>query len=179
MIFFSYGKARQNYFSGIILELFWINSKIEGRSAFHMWADGSDTRKADFRKRGTGSRGYQMILLFFFLGFFLFLNSESLAQTYKYVDKKGTVCFTDSPPPSLFKDEVSKEGPKAKEVVLQKSRSRAEIKDIFQLGQEILEKELAKPPEKQDRRLIQELGENLYGDISGQKVKQEKASSRR
>ena len=106
-------------------------------------------------------------------------RSDSLAQTYKYVDKKGTVCFTDSPPSFLFEDEIAKEEPKTKEVILQKTRTRAEIKDIFQLGQEILEKELAKPSEKQNRRLIQELGENLYGDISGQKAKEEKASSPR
>ncbi len=119
-----------------------------------------------------------MVILFLLLGFFLVLNSDSIAQTYKYVDKKGTVCFTDSPPPVLFKDEVSKEEPKTKELVLQKARTRAEIKDIFQLGQEILEKELAKPPEKQDRRLIKELQENLYGDISGRKSKEAQASSK-
>jgi hypothetical protein len=77
------------------------------------------------------------------------------------------------------KDEVSNEEPKTKAITLQKERGRPEIKDIFQLGQEILEKELAKPPEKQNRRLIKELGENLYGDISGQKDKEAQTSSRR
>jgi hypothetical protein len=43
----------------------------------------------------------------------------------------------------------------------------------------MLEKELAKPPEKQNRRLIKELGENLYGDISGQKDREAQASSKR
>jgi hypothetical protein len=77
------------------------------------------------------------------------------------------------------KDDLSNDEPKAKQVIFQKERSKTEIKDIFQMGQEILEKELAKPPEKQNRRLIKELRENLYGDISGQKDKKAEASSRR
>lgn len=117
-----------------------------------------------------------MVLLLCLLGFFLLLNSDSSAQTYKYVDGKGTVCFTDSPPSIFFKDDVSNEEPRTKGVILQKGGSRKEIKDIFQLGQEVLEKELAKPPEKQNRRLIQELGTNLYGDISGKKAEEEKPS---
>jgi hypothetical protein len=94
------------------------------------------------------------------------------------VDKKGTICFTDNPL-SYPSQDISSEEPKTKQVTLQKGRAKPEIKDIFQLGQEMLEKELAKPPEKQDRRLIKELGENLYGDISGQKDKEAQASSKR
>ncbi len=120
-----------------------------------------------------------MAVLLLLLGFFLFLNSDSFAQTYKYVDKKGTICFTDSPPSFPSKNDVSKEEPKTKQVTLQKERAKPEIKDIFQLGQEMLEKELAKPPEKQDRRLIKELEANLYGDISGRKDKEAQASSKR
>ena len=120
-----------------------------------------------------------MAILFFLLGFFLLLDPDSFAQTYKYVDKEGTICFTDNPQSFLFKDEVSNEEPKTKQVTLQKGRGKPEIKDIFQLGQEILEKELAKPPEKQNRLLIQELGQNLFGDISRDKDKEGQASSRR
>jgi hypothetical protein len=125
------------------------------------------------------NRRWNMVVLFFLLGFFLFLDSDSFAQTYKYVDKEGTICFTDNPQSFLFKDDVSNEEPKTKQVTLQKGRAKPEIKDIFQLGQEILEKELAKPPEKQNRLLIQELGQNLFGDISRDKDKEGQASSRR
>jgi len=121
-----------------------------------------------------------MAVLFFLLGFFLFWDSDSFAQTYKYVDKKGTICFTDNPPYSLFKDEVSNEEQKTKQVTLQQGRSKPAIKDIFEIGQELLEKELAKPHGKRNLRLIKELGENLYGDVSGGKAKKEvKESSRR
>jgi hypothetical protein len=118
-----------------------------------------------------------MAVLFFLLGFFLFLDCDSSAQTYKYVDKKGTICFTDNPM-SFPSQDISSEEPKTKQVILQKARAKQEIKDIFQLGREMLEKELAKPPEKQNRRLIKELEENLYGDISGQKDKEAQASSK-
>jgi len=120
-----------------------------------------------------------MAVLFFLIGFFLVSESVSLAQTYKYVDKEGTICFTDNPLSFLFKDDVSNEEPKTKQVTLQKGREKPEIKDIFQLGQEVLEKELAKPHEKQNRRLIKELGENLYGDISRHKAQEGQASPRR
>lgn len=121
-----------------------------------------------------------MAALFFLLAFFLALEAaDSCAQTYKYVDKKGTICFTDNPPSILSKEDVSREQPKTKLVTHQRGKGKSEIKDIFQLGQEILEKELAKPPEKQNRRLIKELGENLYGDISGQKDKGAQANSKR
>jgi len=119
-----------------------------------------------------------MAVWFFLLSFFLFLDCDSFAQTYKYVDKKGTICFTDNPL-SYPSQDISSEEAKTKQVTLQKGRAKPEIKDIFQLGQEMLEKELAKPPEKQNRRLIKELGENLYGDISGQKDKEAQTSSRR
>ncbi len=120
-----------------------------------------------------------MAVLFFLLGFFLVFESDSLAQTYKYVDKKGTLCFSDNPLSFPSNNDVASEEPKAKPVTFQKGRAKPEIKDILQLGQEMLEKELAKPPEKQDRRLIKELGENLYGDISGQKDKKAQETSRR
>jgi hypothetical protein len=114
-----------------------------------------------------------MAILIFLLGLLLFSDSDSLAQVYKYVDKKGAICFTDNPPSSLFKYGVSNKEQKPKEAINQKQRSKSEIKDILQLGQEMLEKELAKPPEKQNRHLIQELGEILYGDVSGRKSKEE------
>jgi hypothetical protein len=120
-----------------------------------------------------------MAVLLFLLSFFLFLDSDSFAQVYQYVDKKGTICFTDNPPSFLFKDDVSNEEPKTSQITFQKRRSRPEIRDILQLGQEILEEELAKPPEKQNGRLIQEMGETLYGDVSGRKPKEVQASSRR
>ena len=120
-----------------------------------------------------------MAVLFFLLGFFLFSDSDSFAQTYKYVDQKGTICFTDNPPSFLFKDEAANEQQKTKQITHQQGRSRPAIKDIIEMGQEILEKELAKPQGKQNFRLIKELGENLYGDISGRKNKEAKESSRR
>ncbi len=120
-----------------------------------------------------------MAVLFFLLGFLLFGGSDSFAQTYKFVDKSGTVCFTDNPQTLVSKEGASREVPKTKSVVLHKERERAEIKDIFQLGQEMLEKELAKPPEKQNRQLIKELGENLYGDRSAQKQNKEPVTSKR
>jgi hypothetical protein len=41
----------------------------------------------------------------------------------------------------------------------------------MQLGHEILEEELAKPPKKQNRRLIQEMTKILYGEGSSKKSK--------
>ena len=125
-----------------------------------------------------------MTVLIFLLGLFLFLDSDSIAQVYKYVDEKGAICFSDNPPSSLSKEGVANEEKKpneekkAKEVMNNK-RGRSEIKDILQLAKEVLEEELAKPPEKQNRRLIQEMGEVLYGDVSGVKSKQAPASSQR
>ena len=117
-----------------------------------------------------------MAVLLFILSFFLFLDSNAFAQIYKYVDAKGTVCLTDNPPSYLFKDDASKddgvnEEPKTKQVTFQRKRSKPEIRDILQLGQQILEEELAKPPAKQNRLLIEELGIILYGDVSSHKVK--------
>jgi hypothetical protein len=112
-----------------------------------------------------------MAMLIFFLALFLFSDSDSLAQVYKYVDKKGAICFTDNPPSSLFKHGLSNKEQKSKELIPKKG-SKSEVKDILQLGQEVLEEELAKPPEKQDGHLIQEMGEILYGDVSGRKSPQ-------
>ena len=44
-----------------------------------------------------------------------------------------------------------------------------DFKDVNQLGEEMLAQELAKPPGKQDKRLIHELTEILYWDASGKK----------
>jgi hypothetical protein len=117
------------------------------------------------------NRRGNMNVLLIILGLFLFSDSNCFAQVYKYVDKEGAIRFTDTPPSSLLKDAVSNEEPKTKEIAFQTKRSRSEIKDILQLGQEILEEELAKPPEKQNRALIQELGIALYGDVSKHKIK--------
>ena len=125
-----------------------------------------------------------MTVLIFLLGFFLFLDSDSFAQVYKYVDQKGAICFTDNPPSSLSKEGVANEEKrpngeiKPKEVINSK-RGGSEVKDILQLGQQVLEEELAKPPEKQNRRLIQEMGEVLYGDVSGHKSRQAPTSLQR
>jgi hypothetical protein len=87
------------------------------------------------------------------------------------VDKKGAICFTDNPPSSLFKSGVSNKEQKTKEVIGQRKSGGSDIKDIMQLGHQVLEEELAKPPEKQNRRLIQEMTEILYGDVSHKKSK--------
>ncbi len=112
-----------------------------------------------------------MAVLVFLLVLFLFFGADSSAQVYKYVDKKGTVCFTDNPPSSVFKDGVSDKGQKQRGEINQGKRTRSEIRDIMQLGHEILEEELAKPPGKQNRRLIREMTEILYGDGSSKKSK--------
>ncbi len=112
-----------------------------------------------------------MTILIFLLGLLLSFGPDSLAQTYRYVDRKGTVCFTDNPSASPYKGRASKEEQRPQEKTVQERRSKSEIKDILQLGQEALEEELAKPPEKQNRRLIEEMKESLYGDVSGKKSK--------
>jgi hypothetical protein len=112
-----------------------------------------------------------MCILIFLLSLFLFSGSDSFAQVYKYVDKKGAICFTDNPPSSLFKSGVSNKEQKTKEVIGQRKSGGSDIKDIMQLGHQVLEEELAKPPEKQNRRLIQEMTEILYGDVSHKKSK--------
>jgi hypothetical protein len=111
-----------------------------------------------------------LAVLVFFLYGILFGGSDSLAQMYKYVDKEGKICFTDNLSSSLVREGISH--PKEKkptEVTDQKKRSRAEIKGIMQLGHDILEEELTKPPSKQNRRLVQEMREILYGDVTGKK----------
>jgi hypothetical protein len=107
--------------------------------------------------------------LIFILGFFLFFGSDSFAQVYKYTDKKGTVVFTDNPPSSLGKDAASDKEQRPREGMNQTKGSQSRVKDILEMGREVLEEELAKPPEKQDQRLIKEMREILYGDVSGKK----------
>jgi len=119
-----------------------------------------------------------MTVLIFLLSFFLFLDSDSFTQVYKYVDQKGTICFSDNPPSSLSKEEVANKEKKLKEGI-NINRRHSEVKDILQLGDEALKEELAKPPEKQNRRFIREMGEVLYGDVSGHKPRQAPASSQR
>ncbi len=120
-----------------------------------------------------------MAVWLFSLSFFLFCSADSFAQTYKYVDNRGTICFTDNPPASLFKEETPKVEAQSKQEALEPNRPRPQIKDIFQLGQEILEKELAKPHGKQNLQLIKVLGESLYGDVSGSKGRELQAPSRK
>ena len=112
-----------------------------------------------------------MSVLIFLLGLFLFFGSDSFAQVYKYVDKEGKVCFTDNLTSSVFKDAAPNKDKKSKEVTNPKKRSGSGPKDIMELGHVMLEEELAKPPQKQNRRLIQELTEVLYGEGPGKKSK--------
>ena len=111
-------------------------------------------------------------MMIFLLSFVLFFGSDSFAQMYKYVDKEGRICFTDNLTSSLVKEGVSNDKEKkAKEAINQRKKSGAEIRDIMQLGHEILEEELAKPPEKQNRHLVQEMREILYGEVPSKKSK--------
>jgi len=113
-----------------------------------------------------------LVVWIFLLNFFLFWGSDSFAQMYKYVDKEGKICFTDNLTSSLLKEGISSnEGKKPAEGLHERKRSGAEIKDIMQLGHDILEAELAKPPEKQNRHLVQEMREILYGDVTSKKSK--------
>ena len=113
-----------------------------------------------------------MAAAIFFLTLFLFLESDSFAQTYKHVDKNGAICFSDQPPVSLVKiDDQASEEKVPKTALMQENRKRVEIKDILQLGREILDEELAKPPGKQNRSLILEMTEILYGKLSPKKPK--------
>jgi len=107
--------------------------------------------------------------LIFLLGFLLFFGSDSPAQVYKYTDGKGTIYLTDNPPPSPVKDVASDKEQKPREVKNQAKSSGTGVKDILEMGREVLAEELAKPPEKQDQRLIKEMTEILYGDVSGKK----------
>ena len=115
-----------------------------------------------------------MAVLIFLLGIFLFSGSDSFAQVYKYVDKEGKICFTDNLTSSILKDGDSNKGKKSEKVVNQKKRIGSDLKDIRQLGHEMLEEELAKPPKKQHRRLIRELTEILYGEEAAKKLKNAK-----
>jgi len=100
---------------------------------------------------------------------FIFLcGSDSFAQVYKYRDKDGNIVFTDNPS-AMVKGGGAPKEEKSKEEMIPKRRSSAPVKDVNQLGEEMLAEELAKPPGKQDKRLIQELTEILYGDASGKK----------
>ncbi len=109
-----------------------------------------------------------MLLLIILLAFFFWGGSVSFAQTYKYIDKEGRICFTDNLTSSLVKEGVSnhKEN-KPREVTNPRKKGGAEVKDIMQLGQAILDEELAKPKEKQNRHLVQKMREILYGDVPG------------
>lgn len=113
-----------------------------------------------------------MLLLIILLAFFFWGGSVSFAQMYKYVDKEGRICFTDNLTSSLVKEGVSnhKEN-KPREVTNPSTNPRkkggAEVKDIMQLGQAILDEELAKPKEKQNHQLVQKMREILYGDVPG------------
>ncbi len=101
------------------------------------------------------------------LGLVISFGSNSIAQTYKYVGREGTICFTDTPPAS--KSGTSSK--KSNEAIKQAKKGRTEIKDILQMAQEMLDEELAKPPKSQNQKLIRELNEVLYGDVSGMKAK--------
>ncbi|MBP1712356.1 MAG: hypothetical protein H6Q43_1049 [Deltaproteobacteria bacterium] len=109
-----------------------------------------------------------MAIWIFAVAFVFFCSSDSFAQVYKYKDKDGNIVFTDNPS-SMVKEAGGPKEEKPKEEILPKKRSARPVKDVNQLGEEMLEQELAKPPAKQDKRLIQELREILYGDASGKK----------
>ena len=109
-----------------------------------------------------------MVLLIILLALFFFGGSDSFAQMYKYVDKEGRICFTDNLTSSIVKEGLSnpKEN-KTTESVNSRKKSAGEIKDIMQLGQAILDEELAKPKEKQNQQLVHKMREILYGDVPG------------
>lgn len=105
-----------------------------------------------------------MPIWIFLLGL-IFSFGSSTAQTYKYVNRDGAICFTDTPTSSLSREKTPAQN-KPHEGV-KHAKGRAEVKDILQLAQEMLDEELAKPPKKQNQKLILELNEILYGDVSG------------
>lgn len=109
-----------------------------------------------------------MAVWIFAVVFIFFCGSDSFAQVYKYKDKDGNIVFTDDPS-AMVKGGGAPKEEKSKEEMLPKKRSSGPVKDVNQLGEEMLAEELAKPPGKQDKRLIQELTEILYGDASGKK----------
>jgi hypothetical protein len=100
--------------------------------------------------------------------FIFFCGSDCFAQIYKYKDKDGNIVFTDNPS-GMVKSGGAVNEEKARETMVPKRKSSEPVKDVNQLGEEMLAQELAKPPAKQDKRLIQELQEILYGDASGKK----------
>jgi hypothetical protein len=116
-----------------------------------------------------------MALSIFLAALILFFGSDSLAQVYKYKDKEGKITYTDNPSSPLIKSGTSPKEEKSKTEVNQRKRSNEDVKDVNQLGEELLQKELAKPPEKQDQRLIQELREALK-EGSNKKVQTSKES---
>ncbi len=112
-----------------------------------------------------------MAAWFFLLSLILSLGSNSTAQTYKYVNKDGAICFTETPTASHPQTSSSPKENTPKPRVREAANTRPEIKDIFQMAQEMLDEELAKPPKKQNQKLIHELREVLYGDLPGKTVK--------
>jgi len=109
-----------------------------------------------------------MAVWVFAVAFIFFCGSDSFAQVYKYKDKDGNLVFTDNPP-VIVKGGSAPKDEGLKEEMVPKKRTNEPVKDVNQLGEEMLAQELAKPPGKQDKRLIQELTEILYGDASGKK----------
>ena len=109
-----------------------------------------------------------MAVWIFAVAFIFFCGSDSFAQVYKYKDKDGNIVFTDNPS-AMVKGGGAPKEEKSKEEMVPQKRSSGPVKDVSQLGEEMLAQELAKPPGKQDKRLIQELTEILYGDASGRK----------
>lgn len=110
-----------------------------------------------------------MAVWIFAIALIFFCGSDAFAQVYKYKDKNGNIIFTDNPA-GMIKNEGPGIEEKSKEPTAPKKRSSEPVKDVNQLGEEMLAQELAKPPAKQDKRLIQELQEILYGDASGKKT---------
>ena len=94
------------------------------------------------------------------VAFIFFCGSDSFAQVYKYKDKDGNIVFTDNPS-AMVKGGGAPKEEKSKEEMIPKRRSSAPVKDVNELGEEMLAQELAKPPGKQDKRLIQELTGNF------------------
>ncbi len=91
-------------------------------------------------------------------------NSDSYAQMYKIVNPDGSISFTDTPPPSPSSRKPLVERNPAPGI---RTTPRSEVKDILQMAREMLDQELAKPPKKQNQKLIRELNDVLYGDVSG------------
>jgi hypothetical protein len=101
--------------------------------------------------------------------FIFFPGADCFGQVYKYKDKDGNIVFTDNPS-GMVKGGGNQKEERSNEGAMPRKRSREPVKDVNQLGEEMLAQELAKPPAKQDKRLIQELQEILYGDGSGRKT---------